>query len=171
MRTFALPAEHTMSHTGALGSRPPGAPSERNTMTTFLDPSDNNALRFIERRIEGPLTMMNLLRFRDWADYSATPELAPAEPISGSAAYDLYVRHTVPFLVASGGSVEFFGTGGALFVGPEDERWDLVMLIRQASVDDFFAYASNEAYMAGVGHRTAAVEDARMLPLVARALP
>jgi hypothetical protein len=140
-------------------------------MTTYLDPSDNSALRFIERGIKGPLTMMNLLRFRDWADYSATPELAPSQPISGSAAYDLYVRHTVPFLVASGGSIEFFGTGGALFVGPEEERWDLVMLIRQTSVDDFFAFASNEGYLAGVGHRTAALEDARMLPLVARPLP
>ena len=67
--------------------------------------------------------------------------------------------------------LEFFGTGGHWFVGPEDERWDLLMLIRQASIDDFFAFASNEAYLTGVGHRTAALEDARMLPLVAQPLP
>lgn len=140
-------------------------------MTTYLDPSDTNARRFLQRGIEGPFTMMNLLRFREWADYSGSPELAPAEPISGTAAYDRYVRHTIPFLAVTGGSVEFFGAGGAMFVGPEDERWDLVMLIRQASVDEFFAFASDPAYLAGVGHRTAAVEDARMLPLVAGPLP
>jgi hypothetical protein len=115
--------------------------------------------------------MLNLLRFREWADYSAFPELAPVEPISGREAYERYVHHTVPFLVATGGSIGFFGTGGPLFVGPEDERWDLVMLIRQTSVHDFFAFASNQAYLAGVGHRTAALVDSRLLPIVERAIP
>jgi hypothetical protein len=53
-------------------------------------------------------------------------------------------------------------------VGPEDERWDLVVLIRQASVADFFAFAGNEGYLAGIGHRTAALEDSRLLPIVER---
>lgn len=65
----------------------------------------------------------------------------------------------------------FFGTGGHNFVGPVSERWDLVMLINQSSISDFFAFASNEEYLAGVGHRTAALEDSRLLPLVARPLP
>jgi len=71
------------------------------------------------------------------------------------------VRHTIPFLDATGGSIEFLGTGGHYFVGPDDERWDLVMLITQSSVNDFFAFASNADYMAGVGHRTAALRDDR----------
>jgi hypothetical protein len=37
-----------------------------------------------------------------------------------------------------------------------------------ASVDDFFAFASNPAYLAGIGHRTAALEDSRLLPIVER---
>jgi hypothetical protein len=136
----------------------------------YLDPSDENARRLFERGIEGPLTMLNLLRFREVADYSGFPELAPPEPISGSAAYDRYVRHTAPFLAASGGSVLYVGTGGHNFVGPASERWDLVMLIRQSSVSDFFAFA-NEEYLAGIGHRTAALADSRLLPLVDRPLP
>ena len=136
-----------------------------------LDPSDENVHRLIERAIDGPVTMLNLLRFREVADYSADPELAPGGPISGAAAYDRYVRHTLPFLTASGGSIAYFGSGDHWFVGPMDERWDLVMLIRQASVQDFFAFASNEQYLAGVGHRTAALEDSRLLPLVDRSVP
>ncbi|MDF3288156.1 hypothetical protein [Streptomyces silvisoli] len=115
--------------------------------------------------------MLNLLRFREVADYSGFPHLAPSAPVSGAAAYDQYVRHTLPFLAASGGSVQFFGTGGPYFIGPPDERWDLVMLIRQSSIQDFFAFASNEEYQAGIGHRTAALEDSRLLPLVDRPLP
>jgi hypothetical protein len=45
------------------------------------------------------------------------------------------------------------------------------MAIRQASVADFFAFASNAEYMAGVGHRTAALEDSRLVPLVEQPLP
>lgn len=115
--------------------------------------------------------MLNLLRFRDEADYSAFPELAPPTPISGSAAYDRYVRHTIPFLSATGGSLMFFGTGGPYFIRPPDERWDLVMLISQSSVEEFLAFASDEGYLAGIGHRTAALEDSRLLPIVDRCLP
>jgi hypothetical protein len=137
----------------------------------YLDPTDESARRLFARGIEGPVTMLNLLRFREVADYSANPGLAPPEPVSGSAAYDRYIRHTIPFLTASGGSVVFLGTGGHNFVGPASERWDLVMLVRQSSVSDFFAFAANEEYLAGVGHRTAALEDSRLLPLIDRPLP
>ena len=51
-------------------------------------------------------------------------------------------------------------------IGPEDERWDMAMLVRQNSVTSFLAFASHDAYRAGLGHRTAALEeDARLLPL------
>jgi hypothetical protein len=152
-----------------MAGRAAGGPLR--SAVVYLDPSDENVRRLFERGIEGPVTMLNLLRFREVADYSASPALAPPEPISGSAAYDRYIRHTIPFLTASGGSVTFLGTGGYNFVGPLSERWDLVMLVNQASVSDFFAFAANEEYLAGVGHRTAALEDSRLLPLVARPLP
>ena len=133
-----------------------------------LEPSDENVRALLDRNIAGPVVMLNLLRFRGIADYSATPELAPPSPISGREAYERYVEHTRPFLEASGGEVLFMGDGGAFFVGPIDERWDFAMLVRQNSVEDFFAFASNAEYLIGVGHRTAAVEDTRLLPLLAR---
>jgi hypothetical protein len=45
------------------------------------------------------------------------------------------------------------------------------MLVRQSSVSDFMAFAANTAYLAGIGHRTAAVEDSRLLPLVPSPTP
>ena len=136
--------------------------------TMYLDPSDEGVRRLIERDLRGPVMMLNLLQFRAVADYSADPHLAPESPISGRDTYDRYIEHTMPFLTASGGSVLFLGGGGHYFIGPVDERWDLVMLVRQTNIESFFAFASDEAYMAGVGHRTAALEDSRLLPLVDR---
>lgn len=132
----------------------------------YLDPTDDSVRRPFQRRIAGPVTMVNLLRLREWADYSAFPELAPPAPITGRDAYDRYIAHTLPFLTATGGSVQFIGAGGPTLVGPDDERWDVVLLVRQASVADFLAFATDEAYLAGIGHRTAALEDSRLLPVV-----
>lgn len=115
--------------------------------------------------------MLSLLRLRKVADYAANPELAPPAPISGAEAFDRYIRHALPFLRASGGEVTFLATGGPLLIGPEDERWDMAMLVRQSSVATFLAFASNAAYLAGLGHRRAAIEDSRLLPLTELPLP
>ncbi len=72
----------------------------------------------------------------------------------------------VPHLKKSGGEVIFLGKGGNFLIGPANERWDAVMLVRQRSVEDFIAFASNEKYMEGIGHRVAALEDSRLLPLI-----
>ncbi|MCA9915173.1 MAG: hypothetical protein KC496_17580, partial [Anaerolineae bacterium] len=72
----------------------------------------------------------------------------------------------LPFLEATGGSIMLLGEGGQYLIGPQEERWDLAMLIRQNSLQDFMAFSSNADYLAGMGHRTAALEDSRLLPLV-----
>ena len=135
-------------------------------MKTYLEPTQESGRAFFNRGIAGPVVMLNLLRFRAMADYSATPELAPQTPISGEAAYRLYMQHTLPHLEKSGGELLFFGKGGQFLIGPTEERWDAAMLVRKASPDAFMAFASNREYMSGIGHRLAALEDSRLLPLV-----
>ena len=46
------------------------------TPLTYLDPSDGSVLRLLQRQISGPVTMLNLLRFREWADYTEFPDAA-----------------------------------------------------------------------------------------------
>jgi hypothetical protein len=136
------------------------------TPQTYLEPTQESGREFFTRGISGSVVMLNLMRFRSVADYSANPSLAPTSPISGEAAYRLYMEHTLPFLEASGGEVLFYGKGGPFLVGPNNERWDAAMLVRQSSVASFLAFASNQDYLSGIGHRLAALEDSRLLPLV-----
>ncbi len=131
----------------------------------YFEPTQESGAALFRRGIEGPIVMLNLVRFREWADYSTTPELAPPSPISGAEAYRRYVEFTKPFLHSSDGEVLFEGDGGHFFIGPPDERWDAVLLVRQSSLDAFFAFATNADYLAGIGHRTAAIDDSRLLPL------
>ncbi len=132
----------------------------------YLDPDETTGAALFARNIRGAVAMLNLLRFREVADYSAFPELAPRSPISGRRAYQRYIEHTLPFLRASGGQVLYLGTGGDYLIGPPGEGWDMALLVRQSSVAAFMAFASDQAYLAGIGHRVAAVRDSRLLPLV-----
>lgn len=132
----------------------------------YLMPTQEAGRDFVMRQIQGSVVLLNLIRFREVADYSATPELMPNEPITGKRAYQLYIEHTLPFLTESGGEILFMGEGGAFLIGPSKERWDAVLLIRQNSVNSFLAFESNQEYMKGIGHRTAALEDSRLLPIV-----
>lgn len=132
----------------------------------YLEPTQAQGAALFSRPISGPVVMLNLLRFREAADYSNAPELAPKTPVSGREAYEKYMDVTRPFLKESGGEVIFQGDGGPFLIGPEGEQWDMALLIRQNSLQDFLAFASNQAYLKGLAHRTAAVEDSRLLPLV-----
>jgi hypothetical protein len=132
----------------------------------YLSVTDEAGRAFFMRNIPGPVVMLNLLRFREIADYSASPELAPDAPISGELAFRKYIDHTKPFLEASGGAIRFLGKGGGWLIGPEGESWDMAMMIEQESVASFIGWNGHEAYMKGIGHRTAALLDSRLLPLV-----
>jgi uncharacterized protein (DUF1330 family) len=133
----------------------------------YLEPTQEAGRAFIMRAIAGEVVMLNLLRFRTDADYSAAPELAPSASVSGKQAFALYIEHTLPYLQQSGGQLLFLGAGGHFLIGPADEYWDAVMLVRQHSVDAFLAFAAHPQYLAGLGHRRAALEDSRLLPLTA----
>ncbi len=133
---------------------------------TYLDPTQDQGRAFFTRGISGSIVMLNLLRFRAIADYSKEPALASALPISGEEAYRLYMEHTLPLLKESGGELLFYGRGDDFLIGPANERWDAAMLVRQSSVQSLLAFASNQSYLSGIGHRTAALEDSRLLPLI-----
>ena len=136
------------------------------SVAPYLSVTDEAGRAFFMRNIQGPIVMLNLLRFRNVADYSASPELTPEAPISGEQAFQRYIDHTLPFLAASGGAISFLGKGGNWLIGPETETWDMVMLIEQESVASFIGWNSHEDYLKCIGHRTAALLDSRLLPLV-----
>ena len=94
----------------------------------FIEPTQEQGAAFIGRAISGPIVMLNLLRFRELADYSGSPEIAPDQPISGAEAYRRYEDHTArsstPQVVrccsaGKGATVDRAGRG---MVGPHPAR-------------------------------------------------
>jgi uncharacterized protein (DUF1330 family) len=131
-----------------------------------LMPAQEAGRKFVMRQLQGSIVMLNLLRFRDIADYSGSPELMPEKPISGKQAYERYIEHTLPFLTKSGGEILFMGESRDFLIGPDSEQWDMVLLVKQTGVNSFLAFESDTAYMKGIGHRTAALSDSRLLPII-----
>ena len=140
--------------------------STDSTSPRYIDPSDEQGRALFTKGIEGPVLMLNLLRFREVADYRAHPDLAPGTDISGKSAYDIYSRHTLPYLEALGGSVTFSGEAQPFLIGPTNENWDVAMVVRHTSLEAFLSMATDPGYMAGIGHREAALADSRLLPIV-----
>ena len=60
---------------------------------SHIEPTQDAGRRFVQQGLSGPVVMLNLLRFRAVADYSADPDLAPAQPVSGAEAGTLKVRN------------------------------------------------------------------------------
>lgn len=131
---------------------------------TYLTPASENLGLFMQRGITGPLTMVNLMRFRDQADYSLTPEAAPSEAISGRSAFGLYLEAIQQPLADVGGNVIMHADAGNFLIGPIDEHWDNMLIIGFPMPAAFVGFTSSPAYLAASAHRTAALVDSRLLP-------
>ena len=112
---------------------------------------------------ETPVTMLNLLRYRDMADYSEHPDEAPC---SGAEAYARYSARAGECVEAHGGRLLFSGKPREPIIGPETERWDAVLLVRYPNARAFFEMTNSERYKAIAHHRTAALEDSRLIPIL-----
>ena len=132
----------------------------------YLEPSLDSIKSFLMRNNNGPIVMLNLLKFRKVADYSLTPNLEPKESISGKEAYKLYTDKTFSFVRKMEGEVLFYGNCDKFLIGPESELWDAVLIIKYKHVQDFIDMTANSEYIKGYGHRLAALEDSRLLPVV-----
>jgi hypothetical protein len=64
----------------------------------YIEVSSLAGAKLFSRNLTGEIVMLNMLRFREVADYSASPELAPKQLIAGQEAYRRYSIHTLPLL-------------------------------------------------------------------------
>ena len=134
-------------------------------MPKFIDVRPESGEKFFRNFDDtGKVVMLNLLKFKPKADYSGLEHLKPEPEITGEEAYQLYMRSTLPELEKAGSRIIFYGKCGDFVIGPQQEKWDALLLVEHGSVSKFIAFAQNESYLRTAGHRTAALEDSRLLP-------
>lgn len=109
---------------------------------------------------EGPVVMINLLRYRERADYAADFD---AEPCTGREAYQRYGEVAAQRVASVGGRVLWMGEVRGTLIAPPGERWDDAVLVEYPSREAFVAMVSQPEYLAAAPHRTAALEDSRLV--------
>ena len=110
-----------------------------------------------------PIVMINLLRYREHAAY---PEGSGAEPCSGREAYRRYGQASIGLIIAVGGQVIWQGSPKAVLIGAPGEEWHKALLVRYPSKRAFLDMVSSADYQAIAVHRTAALEDSRLIATV-----
>lgn len=109
-----------------------------------------------------PVTMLNLLRFRDTALY----EDEDLPPCSGREAYyKRYAPVATEMVMARGGKVIWAGRAAAHTVCPPDERWDDILIVEYPGAAVIAGMFNDPAYQAVVKHRTAALVDSRLITM------
>lgn len=136
-------------------------PTYKENPVYYVEPSPDALESFLETFPDDtPVFMLNLMRFREQAEYG---EGFDAEPCSGVEAYMQYGAAVAPLLAQVGGEVVWQGRPVAMVIGPDDKDWHLMALVRYPSKTAFLDMVSSEDYQAIVPHRSAALIDSRLI--------
>ncbi len=129
-----------------------------------IDPTRDqfNAFKALPR--DTPIQMLNLVRVRALADY---PEDHPdhGKGLTGLEAYRAYGRESAEVFARVGGKQVWAGRPETVVTGPTDERWDLAFIAEYPNAGAFLAMVTDPGYREVVKHRTAGVEDSRLIRL------
>lgn len=129
-----------------------------------IDPTADQVRALRDHGPEGPIVMVNLLKFRERAAY---PEGSDAEPCSGAEAYARYQHaFTITVGATSQAQVLYEGPVARVFIGDPAAReadWDKVLIVRYPTRQHFLAMMANAEYRAALVHRYAGLERTVLL--------
>lgn len=120
-------------------------------VTNQLHPSAEQAAAFFDGEDDGPMCMVNLLKFKDKATYAdgSEPEL------SGREAYLRYGAAVQSCIAAVGGTSRFSGLVTDVMIGEADELWDMVAIVQYPSRAAMLQMIQSPEYEAITKHRDA----------------
>ena len=114
-------------------------------------PNDEQIKGFLEPGAEGPICMVNLLKFRPQAEYEDGRETQ----LTGREAWEIYEQGIEKILRDVGGGVGFEGDVERLTLGEVEELWDMVALAVWPSRQVMLEVMQSEAMQEISVHRTA----------------
>lgn len=129
-----------------------------------IDPTADQVRALRDNGPEGPVVMVNLLKFRDRAAY---PDDSAESPCSGADAYRRY-QHAFTVTVGdiSQATVLYEGPVNQVVIGDPAAReadWDKVLIVRYPSRQHFLAMMADGEYRKALVHRYAGLERTVLL--------
>jgi len=119
-----------------------------------VHPSKEQMEGFLEPGQEGPIYMVNMLKFRE----SATYEDGRDSDLTGAQAYAIYGRAVADLVRDLGGSMVFSGTVSRLMLGEVEDLWDQVAIVMYPSRAAMLDMVVSDAYRDIAVHRDAGLQ-------------
>jgi uncharacterized protein (DUF1330 family) len=114
-----------------------------------IRPNKAQFIELMEAPDEGPVVMLNLLKFKKQAEGSEG---------SGASEYNKYSDAAVQMVEARGGKVLWMGRADQILIGDPTEAWDSVALVQYPSRKDFIEMVSSPDYEKAHEHRESGLE-------------
>lgn len=125
-------------------------------------PSKDQLKAFAKQGLDGPVHMLNLLRFRAQAAY---PEPSEHSACSGAEAYARYGENMLSVLKQFGGTVEVLSQCHGSVIGEARDGFDHMVIVRYPSRQALLQMMQSQEYQRVMVHRTAAVEHSLLIPM------
>lgn len=127
-----------------------------------VSPTQTQLHAFGQNGPEGPVQMLNLLRFREQANYPAGSEHSAC---TGAQAYARYGENMLTVLKQVGGTVEVLSQCHTPLIGEARDHFDHMVIVRYPTRHALLEMLGSAVYKDVVVHRTAAVEHSLLLPM------
>lgn len=123
-------------------------------MMNYISPTENQLNKFIQSTHQGPIVMLNLLKFKEKADHG---------DMTGEEMYNQYAQKTAPLIAEVGAKVIFMGKTLQTMIGPESKDWDKILIVEYPSRMAMLQMVQTDLYKENTKDRTAALEDSRLI--------
>ena len=117
-------------------------------------PSEEQMKGFVEGDIDSPISMLNLLKFKDKAEY----EDGRTTDLTGREAYQIYALAVAKLVENTGGKVLFGAEVSRLMLGEVEELWDTVAIAQYPSRRKMLDMMMSPEYAEISVHRSAGLK-------------
>ena len=117
-------------------------------------PNDKQISGFLENPDLGPISMVNLLKFKKKAKY----EDGRDTNLTGKEAYKIYSSEVINFVKKYGGEFLFAGTVSRLMLGEVEDMWDAVAIAKYPNRKAMMDMTMDPEYQKIHVHRDAGLE-------------
>ena len=117
-------------------------------------PSEEQMKGFVEGDIDSPISMVNLLKYKEKAEY----EDRRVTELTGKEAYQIYALEVAKLVEKTGGKILFGGEVSRLMLGEVEELWDTIAIAYYPSRKKMLEMMMSPEYAEISIHRTAGLE-------------
>ena len=116
-----------------------------------VHPTKERMEGFLEGDLETPIAMINLLKFKEKAEYKDGRDT----DLTGEQAYTIYMKEVIEHLKKVGGEASFGGSINRLMLGEVEELWDKAFIAKYPSRKAMLKMITDPDYLESNKHREA----------------